>query len=58
MNTEWKCYIKNYNFQICQKTIINKYDYKVNFSWKFRRKETVTDIDLNDRFPYSLLHLN
>ena len=58
MNTEWKCYIKNYNFQISQKTIINKYDYKVNFGWKFRRKETVTDIDLNDRFPYSLLHLN
>jgi len=32
MKTEWKCYIKNYNFQTSQKTINNKYDYKVNFS--------------------------
>ena len=58
MKTEWKCYIKNYNFQTSQITINSKYDYKVYFSWKFRRKETVTDIDLNDRFPYSFLYLN
>ena len=44
MKTGWKHCIKNY-IQLSDKPESDsRYDYKINVTWRFRRKETMTDI--------------